>query len=121
MKILGKVLVRQYEDGSWLICDMKCDKAFGINNRPKKQLSDDDDDYYFLPDSEVGIAPDDPGTYEGGFGKSPLSANKWCYRECERSATGDCFFSARERIKNYENPLYNQPFKHSMAQRAAHK
>ena len=73
-----------------LICDGKCNKAWGHNSRPKRQLSDDVDDYEYLSDDELGEAPDDPGTYEGGHGKPTMSAhgylNKWCCRECERSS-----------------------------------
>ena len=63
------------------ICDGKCNKAWGVSNRPR----DENDDY--LPDSELGEAPKDPGTYEGRDGKPdrPLEHNKWCVRECERS------------------------------------
>jgi hypothetical protein len=69
-------------------CDENCNKAWGINSRPKIQLSDiNEDDYAFLSDSELDAAPEDPGTYECGIGK-PKSAeffpNKWCVRECER-------------------------------------
>ena len=68
-------------------CDGKCEKAWGLSNRPVLQLTDDEDDHAWLSDSEVGIAPIDPGTYEGGDAK-PLSVmefpNKWCVRECER-------------------------------------
>ncbi len=70
-------------------CDEKCYKAWGINKRPKVQLSDDEDDYAFLSDSELEIAPIDPGTYEGGHPKPTLKTeipNKWCMRECERCA-----------------------------------
>lgn len=77
-------------------CDGRCDKAWGINSRPSipsradRQDAADPDDYAFLADSELGTAPADPGTYEGGHAK-PLAAkgpediNKWCIRECERS------------------------------------
>lgn len=68
-------------------CDGNCAKAWGINRRPKVQLSADEDDVAFLADHELPDAPADPGTYEGGFGK-PADAshfpNKWCVRECER-------------------------------------
>lgn len=74
-----------FGDKCILACDGKCEKAFGINNRPYRKLSKDSDDYEFMSDSEVGVAPDDPGTYEGGCGKTPKSLNKWCARECERS------------------------------------
>jgi hypothetical protein len=83
-----------------LLCDGNCRKAWGINHRPKIEFSDvDPDDYAFLPDSEVGEAPADPGTYEGGHAKprhdaGPNRQNKWCLRECERSislAPGEAF------------------------------
>jgi hypothetical protein len=73
-------------------CDEKCNKAWGINERPQNQLSDNDDDYEYLADDELGEAPEDPGTYEGGHAK-PISKlgipNKWCVRECERSVIGE--------------------------------
>ena len=68
-------------------CDGKCNKAWGISQRPKVQLSDDVDDYEFLADDELGNAPRFPGTIEGTDGKpaSPKEfPNKWCVRECER-------------------------------------
>ncbi len=83
-----------------LFCDEKCDKAWGMNLREKNQLSDDDDDYEYLADGELGEAPDDPGSYEGGHAKPSMEEgvsvfdnpnsdrgklNKWCCRECERS------------------------------------
>ncbi len=74
-------------------CDEQCHKAWGINNRPRRMLSDGDpDDYVYLADHEVGFAPVDPGTYEGGHAKPRRDderPNKWCVRECERSALVD--------------------------------
>lgn len=68
-------------------CDQKCNKAWGINNRPRVQLGQDEDDYEWLSDGELGQAPIDPGTYEGSDAK-PLFPdefpNRWCVRECER-------------------------------------
>lgn len=61
-----------------LACDGKCYKAWGINSRPSKNGK-------FKKDDELGIAPENPGTFEGGQGKNPKSLNKWCARECERS------------------------------------
>lgn len=75
------------------VCDGKCHKAWGHNGRPKVYLGDEDEDpdnYYYLPDHELGEAPADPGTYEGGHGKPQDDAdlmNKWCVRECERSGS----------------------------------
>lgn len=71
-----------------LVCDGVCSKAWGINNRPRIQLSDKADDYEFLSDGEVGDAPINPGTWEGGHSKPTHKnqrLNKWCARECERS------------------------------------
>ena len=91
--------------------DGKCNKAWGVNQRPKIQLSDDDDDIAWLADSELGEAPIDPGTYEGGEGK-PLTPkhNKWCFRECERSS--NCPVSEIPKLKSFEERRYNQPWKH---------
>lgn len=73
-----------------IACDEKCNKAWGISSREKNYLSvGDPDDYEFLADHELLIAPEDPGTYEGGHAKptTPESRlNKWCCRECERCA-----------------------------------
>lgn len=73
-------------------CDAKCHKAWGINGRPSVQLGADVDDYAWLADDELGTAPVDPGTYEGGHAKPlapPAVHNKWCVRECERSTMTD--------------------------------
>jgi hypothetical protein len=68
-------------------------KAWGIQCRPKVQLSEEDDDYEWLADDELGNAPLDPETYEGGHGKPDNnqveSINKWCARQCERSIVWD--------------------------------
>jgi hypothetical protein len=98
-------------------CDEKCNKAWGVQMRPKVDLDQNDpDDYYFLADDELGEAPVNPGTYEGDEGK-PVSKdeipNKWCVRQCER-----CSMSA---IGKHDEPLelrdwnkrsYNIPSKH---------
>lgn len=71
-----------------LVCDERCDKAWGINNRPKKQLSDNEDDYEFLSDDKLDTAPIDTGISEGGHKKPKHYGerhNKWCARECERA------------------------------------
>ena len=90
MVINRMTVIRAYGKQLNIACDGCCDKAFGINNRPKNQLSDDEDDYEWLADSEVGSAPIDPQTYEGGQAK-PIDKkhNKWCLRECERSETAE--------------------------------
>lgn len=77
-------------------CDGRCDKAWGINHRPRVPANTpgatpgDPDDVAYLADGELGTAPVDPGTYEGGHAKprratGPADINKWCVRECERS------------------------------------
>lgn len=76
-----------YGRKGFLCCDGRCEKAWGRNNRP---CVIEGKNVYFLPDNSVGIAPDDPGTYEGCDGKpcnieSSLDMNRWCARECERS------------------------------------
>lgn len=64
-------------------CDGKCEKAWGNQSRPV------DDEDRMLADHELGDAPVSPGTYEGECGKPTTQderLNKWCARECERSA-----------------------------------
>lgn len=96
-----------------LACDGKCEKAWGINNRPKIQLSKDDDDYCFLADDELGTAPIDPGTYEDDQAKPTNKnnrLNKWCCRECERCYTSnpdECNKSVV--LTNFSERVYNIP------------
>ena len=64
-----------------IACDANCEKAWGLNSRPRR--ADDS----FVPDPELGTAPVDPGTTEGGHPKPRTPEerlNKWCARECER-------------------------------------
>lgn len=94
-------------------CDEKCNKAWGMNERPTVQLSDDEDDYAYLSDDELGEAPEDPGTYEGGEGK-PVDKqgipNKWCVRECERcSMSSPGKFNEPLRLKDFSERVYNIP------------
>jgi len=92
-------------------CDGKCHKAWGWNNRPKVNLSDtDEDDIAWMSDDELGRAPDNPGTYEGGHGKPPSSKmfpNKWCVRECERCFMSDPGNSHIE-VKSGDLPDYSK-------------
>lgn len=94
-------------------CDGLCSKAWGRNSRPTVQLSDDDDDFETLADYELGQAPADPGTYEGGHGKPASSAefpNKWCVRECERcsmSNPGD--WNKPLEIRRFDRRNRNKP------------
>jgi len=74
-----------------LVCDGRCEKAWGMGKRPRVQLSDDEDgeDYAYLADDELGTAPLNPGTSEGGHLKPQTLEgrmhSKWCWRQCERS------------------------------------
>ena len=71
-----------------VICDGRCNKAWGISSRPAIRLSDDEDDWLWVPDSIPLDAPIDPGTSEGDERKPTRPEdrlNKWCVRECERS------------------------------------
>ncbi len=93
-----------------LACDGKCEKAWGINHRPRIFVDDpqmtlfpneisrypidvsDIDDHFYPPDDTLGIAPVDPGIYEDDQPKPRRPRerlNKWCARECERSVVED--------------------------------
>lgn len=101
-----------FEQNVIVNCDRNCKKAWGITQRKKLLLSDDPDDYLFLPDGELGIAPDNPGTYEGSDGKpkSPKQfPNKWCVRECERCVMRKPGEDINLHDWNY--PLFNFPRK----------
>lgn len=101
------------------VCDRRCDKAWGVNGRRADTGSsiefDQDDDVVYLADGEVGDAPRDPGTYEGGQGKPmfPDEHNKWCLRECERSSVIEV--GEPIRIHDFGHRLYNQPWRHEGA------
>lgn len=94
-------------------CDARCEKAWGSVTRPSEPASDADDDVVFLADHELGEAPADPGTYEGGHAKPTCRANrlnKWCVRACERSVmsvpgkAGDVI-----ETRDWSRRLYNLP------------
>jgi hypothetical protein len=96
-----------------LACDANCQKAWGINTRPKILFPPDEDDYAFLADGELGIAPMNTGTYEGGCAKPyPENLlNKWCARECERGVmvpVGDAIL-----LPDFSKRRYNMPSKHT--------
>ncbi len=93
-------------------CDEKCNKAWGMNNRPRVYLDIHDelifglmsngesvepseftlnridvDNYAYCSDDELGDAPIDPKTYEDDQAKPTNKSeigNAWCIRECER-------------------------------------
>jgi hypothetical protein len=108
-----------------LACDGRCDKAWGINHRPKVEFDPNEpDDMAFLADHEVGTAPEDPGTYEGGYGKPsgvPLGdndgrlMNKWCSRECERSSINEK--GEPVVIVSFAERRFNMPWKHGETSR----
>lgn len=96
-------------------CDARCNKAWGINSRPHIDY-DDWDDRAWLADDELGDAPVDPGTYEGGDAKPRTPGerlNKWCVRECERSVVATQ--GAVLDLPDFSRRVYNQPEKHQGA------
>ncbi|SFF17177.1 hypothetical protein [Methylobacterium sp. yr596] len=99
-----------------VVCDAKCNKAWGRNRRPKVQFGDDPDDYAFLADDELGEAPTDPGTYEGSHGKPTTPAerlNKWCVRECERLGMSEpAEFNEVTTARDFSRRSYNMPWLH---------
>jgi hypothetical protein len=100
-----------------VICDRRCDKAWGKNLRPSIQLSDDPDDFYYLLDDKVGTAPENPGTYEGlEMSGKPASPDdfptKWCVRECERCARYDLDWSGPLIPISFDTIDYNMPWLH---------
>lgn len=95
-----------------IACDGKCNKAWGINTRPKEELDPNNpDDYAFLADDELGEAPVDPGTSEGDHLKPQQPEdrmNKWCARECERSSMhGFNDHTPFEEFGDFSNRVYN--------------
>lgn len=100
-----------------LRCDGRCDKAWGINGRPRTSLGSDPDDYVYKRDSELASAPGPGltvGLSEGGDMKPsalPITdgaqMNKWCARECERSVFGE-----DTKLPNLEEPRPNMRQRH---------
>ena len=90
---------------------MKCSKIIHLT-----QFSKDPDDVAWLADHEIGVAPEDPGTYEGDHGKPQQPEdrlNKWCFRECERSISADAAtLITVDSLKDWSRRVYNQPGKH---------
>jgi hypothetical protein len=107
-----------------LACDGNCAKAWGINNRPRIIIDEDEDDYIWLADDAVGIAPDDPGTYEGleacGKPQEPADRlNKWCARECERSVIGDRYQTLYDGI-DFSRDTFREALEEIIAEDNAH-
>lgn len=109
--------IRYFERHCLAVCDYRCDKAWGISgDRPElSRGSDDVDDVIWFADDEVAVAPDNPGSFEGGFGKPmhPQEHNKWCVRECERSDVIEIGESIS--CPDWSHRVYNQPHKHNKA------
>ena len=109
--------IQWFRSPATLKCDGRCDKAFGINGRPQRKLSENPDDYVYLSDDEVGIAPgpgETVGVSEGGHMKpsavplsDPEQMNKWYSRECERSVVT----TTDEPAPDLTNPKPNIPRK----------
>ncbi len=96
---------------AFIACDEKCNKAWGLVSRPRNILNDDADDYELLADDELGEAPEDPETYEGGIGKpigNEPKLNKWCTRECERCAIDSTLSGALTKIPDYSKRIKNR-------------
>ena len=96
-----------------MACDGKCEKAWGVNNRPRVTFGEDPDNFAWLSDAETDKAPDDPGTYEGGCAKpkNPDGMNKWCARECERSDIAEAITTVA--LPDFTHRTYNQPWLHT--------
>lgn len=98
------------------ICDAQCHKAWGISQRPRINFDPNDpDDNALLADDELGDAPVDPGTYEGGYGKPQHPderMNKWCVRECERCTWIEAKETREIVLRDFSARRYNQPWKH---------
>lgn len=95
-------------------CDRRCDKAWGLDLRPRKQLSEDPDDYVFTSDGELGTAPFPSDSTEGDQGKPSATShqgplNKWCVRQCERSVMVDA--GRPVELRDFARPRPNRPNK----------
>lgn len=108
-----------FDDYQILMCDGRCDKAWGISDRPRVNFDPNEpDDYALFTDDELGTAPADPGTYEGRHGKpsaAPLTdsslMNKWCARACERSRMVPAG-SPDRRVPQFKTRVHNMPWLH---------
>jgi hypothetical protein len=110
-KYFMEKIIQYFDQPCKIACDEKCAKAWGISTRPSVSLSENPDDIVWLSDGELGDAPINPGTYEGGHAKPTGPAqipNKWCVRECERCAMSRPGESEKPLTpKDWTNRVYN--------------
>lgn len=135
---LKKTEITYFGEKAVVACDMKCNKAWGIPGRPHIYLQDpkqeiyglgykegmlwmddegfDENDIVFLSDDELGDAPYETGTWEGGHGKPTIEEmkkydhNKWCVRACERCGITEKGNPDGEiKIKDWSKRRYNIP------------
>ena len=90
-------------------CDEKCNKAWGIQNRPSVICSNDEDDYAYLPDHELENARECDEAKPVNKQNIP---NKWCVRECER-CTSSTNINDALKLNDFARLFYNQPWKHT--------
>ncbi len=99
-----------------VVCDEKCHKAWGIQDRPKIQLSEDPDDYAYLADDELPEAPVFTGNETGDEDKPVYKEsipNKWCVNECERCEISEPGkYNEPLTLRDFSKRRYNQPSKH---------
>lgn len=91
-----------FGDQCTVACDGRCDKAWGIQGRPRHRFQPEDvdpDDYVYIGDDALGTAPPPYQTeiISEGLNIKPSAVahsdgtllNRWCTRQCERSAIVD--------------------------------
>lgn len=115
--VVGTYMMQRAE----FLCDIKCNKAWGITERPTVQFNPDEepDDFAWYADDELGEAPQHLNTREGGhakptsiyFGRIPVF-NKWCARQCERQCgpVPDC---TAAKARDFSKRVYNMPSRHT--------
>lgn len=120
--MIGK-LITAYGEAAFVMCDAKCDKAWGSTSRPRELCSEDEDDFVLLADGELGEAPANPDSYEGGVGKPRRPEdrlNRWCFRECERAEwAGHLDKDKLVQLKDWSQRQYNIPREVKAARDAA--
>jgi len=68
-----------------ILCDARCNKAWGRDLRSKVVRSNAEDDWEYMADVELGEAPERTGNTEGDDDKPrDKKHNRWCFRQCER-------------------------------------